>query len=88
MIERAESKWARERLLAVDERSDVAVVRCCLTNSTMGEYWTRKRAEVESDEDEEAQRRAETVDAVATASTRSRRFGLHHSETVGEDREI
>jgi|688.fasta_scaffold1836985_1 hypothetical protein len=88
MIERAELKWARERLLVVDERSDVAAVRCYLTNSTTGEYWTRKWAEVESDEDEEARRRVETVDAVATASTKSRRFGLHHSETVEVDREI
>lgn len=86
MIERVESKWATEQLLAVDERSNVVVVRCYPTNSTMDEYWTTKWVEVESDE--EAQRRVETVDVVATASTRNRRSGLHHSEMAEEDREI
>lgn len=87
MTERAELKWAREQLPVVDERSNVVVVvRCYPTNSTTGEYWTKKWVEVESDE--EAQRRVETVDVVATASTRNRRFGLHHLEMVEEDREI
>ena len=87
MTERVESIWARERLLVVGDRSDVVVARCCLTNLKTGEYWMRRWAEVESDEDE-ARRRVETVDAAATTWTRSRRFGLHHSETVEVDREI
>lgn len=85
------SKGARERLLT---GVVVDAVRCCPANSTTDEYWTMKWAEVESDEDEEAQRRATFADAAAKASTTTKKSrlsgpaGRYHSVMAVEDREI